>query len=36
MSFVHDDPDFDGLLQIVANNRGLEDKAAAQVRPMAR
>ena len=23
MSFVHDDPDFDGLLQIVANNRGL-------------
>jgi hypothetical protein len=23
MSFVHDDPDFDGLLQIVANHRGL-------------
>jgi len=23
MSFVHDDPDFDGLLQIVASNRGL-------------
>lgn len=23
MSFVHDDPDFDGLLQIVANNCGL-------------
>ncbi len=23
MSFVHDDPDFDELLQIVANNRGL-------------
>lgn len=23
MSFVHDDPEFDGLLQIVAKNRGL-------------